>query len=248
MSSAPDARRYFVVGAETALSHQLNDLARQTTPGVDTRAFRAAVNYLATGEPPPDARAVLCAFRELGQPFRDGRFFPFAADRMAEISGKSLASFTTVVTIAPLTDLRIGSSTDRLKEMFASQSWERLYDASWADLVERIMEVLNGQPLLVLTPRGAALQSSAVMRLMFGANWKTPRCLLTGALPPAGQGALEKLIEAGRMDAIPELYDRMAIRRSASDVGLEDVTFDLLQDRFAEDVARIAQMPGVDLV
>lgn len=250
MSSEAEPPRYLLIGAETPLARTLNEVTRQRLPGCDARPLRATAAFLETGEPGLNGRAFLCGLRHLGPQFDGQTLFPQAEARLAET--RDIGTFRLVLAIAPVLELDGGSSASPFAKQVRATSWERLYALSWAELVVDILKALPRRELIVLTPRGAALQSVGLMTRFFGEGVADPRVLLRSALTDAGRAALARMEEAGQMNAVPELFDRMEAKTSASEaeaaLGIDPVTFDLLQDRFVEDVARIAAMPGVELI
>lgn len=248
MSSVASAQRHVLIGAETPLSRALNDLARAKIQGVDTRPWRASRSFFETGHPPLDGRAFVSGLRLLGPPMTREGFFAQAETRLGASGICSMEAATAILAIAPLSQLHVGSGDERL----ARTRWEDLYALSWTDLVVRIRAVLGPVPLVVLTPRGGALQSASLIRRFFGPGVADARALLRASLNEAGRGKLGRIEDAGRLDAVPALYATHAETRGPAQaekaLAIDPVTFDLLEDRFAEDVARIAQMDGVELV
>lgn len=245
MSSAAEGLRHLLVGAEVPVARRLNDLARDGVEGCDTRPLRRAQAFLEGDGPPLGERAFLSSLRLLGPAFDGRRLFPEAA---AQVAGK-LASFDTpphlILCIAPLTDLLLAENSADAKA-FRATSWDRIYELTWVDVVTDLRRALPDYPLTVVTPRGAALQSAALLTRLFGNGITDPRHLLRAALNTRGQDALAEAEASGAIGDIPGIYAKHVERPDSEAAealfGLDDVTFDLLQDRFREDVLRVAGM------
>lgn len=217
--------RHVLIGAQTPEAAALNQLARQSHALVDARPLRAVRSFAPTGEPPLGRRAFLSAMREMGHGtgLFDGEvLLPRAEEKLGPLLAQLDDEAALVLAIAPLDEVFLVDGSPALAEVVRRTPWERLYALSWVDIVEAVRGVAARRPLIVLTPGGLAARWAQLGARFFG----NPN-----------------------VELAPERPDReVALARLRDEFGLEQVTVELLQDRFAEDVEWISDLPRVELV
>lgn len=222
-------------------------------------SLRRAEFAVAVGSGP----AFLSAINFLGPPvaaFHQREVFPESEGLLAELPTLAEAA-RIVLSLDVLSAFFLAARSEPLEARVRSAGWETLYDLSWADLIEEVAFAMPGSEVLVLTPKGAALRSPEVLERLFGpaasvvpSRWH----LMQAALNETGQAVLAKMIaEAGEDNApsaetLGELYDSFAERADPAmlgeRLGVDKVTAVLLEQRFREDLDRIAAMPRVEVI
>jgi hypothetical protein len=202
-------------------------------------AFLAAVNFFG----PPEAGL---SNREL---------FPDAEMALAGLSELAPGA-RILLAVDPLPRLFLAARSEALETRVRRTPWEDLYEIGWADLVREVVEAMPGSSVMVLTGQGTGAASGDVMERVFGeaAAKLPPHALLTPLITETGRAVLTRLVGQETPDAarLAEVYASFADLPDKADIrdrlGIDKVTRILLDQRFEEDRAAIAALPGVEVI
>ncbi len=260
-----------LLGPQTRVGRALNDIIRETRGELEANDLVAypsrigdkALRDLQGGHNAAEIRAslgiggpkpvLLSATKGLGAPansFRSRELLPDAEVYLAhwaELIGDLDAH--VILTLDPLPTFFAEMNHTAANSAVAATPWDALYEVSWADLVTSAINILPGAQLTVLTERGAFVAAETVSPLVFGdaAATVSPDRLRATVLPLDNAGAYPS--GRAQLSALFARENRAPDDAWLRDVlGMDHVTADLLQDRFAEDLAAISKMAGVQLV
>ena len=238
------------VGAPTRLGTALNDFVRINgvalrAGGVEprpnrlvTKALRAAIGGTDNGaslaallQVNAGVRPFLSALNGLGRPttaLRKSELFP-EAERMllgaAGVLGHRVGR--VVLAVEPIHSLFLSIGFDDLAERVRNTRWEVLYEVSWADLAREVRAAFADTEIVVLTPFAVRDGATPLLHYLFGSV----------GFELADEVAGVTFLNAARTaDQSTEVYAK---------IGIDHVTTDLLNQRFAEDMKAMAAMPGV---
>ncbi len=260
-----------LLGPQTRLGRALNDIIRerrvelhaQGLVGYPSRVGDKAFRDFQSGNSRDDVLAslgighgtpvLLAATKGLGAPansFRRRELLPDAeaclalwADLMDGIE------LHVILTIDPLPTFFADMNHASANAAVAATPWDALYEVIWADLVSAVVDMLPDAQVTVLTERGAFVSAETVLPLVFGdaAAAVTAGQLRSAVFPIVGDAALPQ----GRAK-LSALFETTSRRPGdawlKSELAMDGVTADLLQDRFVEDLKVIAGISGVQLI
>ena len=268
-----------IVGPQTKGALALNAYVRNHAAallkqGVTARPLRAAspVLWRSTNPERPleDRRAdflseidaqptVLCALNFFGAPdaaLKKGALYPDPEETVAPL-GQLAGACQVVLLVDSLPHLFLAPNAPRLETRVRATGWEALYDLTWLDMARAVTNLLPEARLTVLTPRGMALHSEALLQRFFapaGALPGDPHWLLRQAISETGRAVLDRLTK----DAVPdvatleELYTSFAEKPGLDEIetrlGIEKITVTLLENRLAEDLDAIAALPRTEVI
>ena len=233
-----------------------------------TRLLRAAIRGAEPdavlndllGGPTPGQPTFLSAVHLLGRPesaILNDELYPETERRLSGASAL-LSGFRPhiVIAVEPLTDLILHSGADRLQARVRTMRWERLYELSWADLLHSVAEMFPTSKITVVTPGAPVACPDKVLAAAFGdfAGLADPGAIQRPFLSPAGVAALDALNRYGSPDEdtlralLAAHGTRPGDREVVAATGIDRVTADLLDQRFLEDIDRLASMPRVEVL
>ena len=275
----PTALTLFI-GPQTRLGHALNDCARFASKDSENQDVLILPNRVATrtirhimmsGAPLEDQKAeyeerfgngghpvVLSMLHVLGgaqTAFQKGELFPDSEVTLARLSALVGGRDTRIVaTLDTLHHFFLAADTGPLHERVRKSGWEVLYELKWSDLVQEVVAAFPSAQILVLTPKGAAMQSESLLMSFFGEPFVSAHDTLLLArlcLGDDGVRQLDRLLEEDALtpEALEHLIESMPFAHKDSEVheklGIDRVTMDLLQQEFLSDLDVIERMPGV---
>lgn len=206
-----------------------------------------------------DGPAFFAALNFLGAPhrgFRRSELFPEAEihlGALAEVAGDR--TFRMILAPDALPDLFLAAGSDVLEDRVTETPWEQLYELSWADLVEGLLDCLPKVELLVLTHAGLALGGHSLAERLFGpgAEAMDPRVFLRETLNVTGQAVLDRMgsglpPETAARELYQSFAERADVETCRTRLGMDRLTRKLLHQRFDEDIGRIAAMDRVEVI
>lgn len=221
----------------------------------------AGEDLFARAEAGPGERVVLSAIQVFGGDkalLEKGEILPGLEASLARLAPAIGARAPLVVlTLDALHRVFADIGSDMLAARVAATPWDALYELSWADFADAFREALPEARVLVVTPSSAAVRARDLLARLFGdegAAALDPARLLRVALTPAGQAALDRLSEAGAVgpERAEELLAAFAEAPDPGDLrrrfGIDPVTAALLDQRFAEDLATLEAMAGIEVL
>jgi len=157
------------------------------------------------------------------------------------------------IDVLPAFFLAAGSAPLELR--VKNTPWEALYELSWADLVQEVLDALLRAEVLVLGPGAAG--SASLMQVIFGAvepGLSKRHLPLRAVVSETGHAVLDQI--ASQDDVAPsvlaDLYQSFATRPSVEEVtnrlGIDKVTQALLDQRFDEDLRALSAMARVQVL
>ena len=181
--------------------------------------------------------------------------FPGAEELFTGLAGALTTPSRLVIGIEPLHCFFAASASDALAARVAKTGWEALYEISWADLVEEILNCFPGAETIVVTPESGMLRPGQLSETLFGlAGQAIPsRAFQDAHLTTEGRAALSQIApEHASEPTLRELFERLGNVPErevlASRFGIDRLTSTLLTQRFDEDVERLSAMEGVRLL
>lgn len=186
--------------------------------------------------------------------FQNNELFPDVEVTLARLSALlDGADLQIVVTLDALHRFFLAAASDALDARLRTTPWDALYELSWAELMEEIRRAFPNTPILILTGSSAARCSEALLRRFFGDEFVTTvdaNVLLEIALNEKGQDKLRALPNVSQSEAelllesFPAQPEPAELRQR---IGIDLVTADLLDQRFASDMAVIERIDGVSV-
>ena len=272
------AQLTLLLGPQTALSLGLNGIVRDqrwvlASAGLGAMPSRVASPLLrhCLNDRPAAERATefsnetakrpvfLSAVNFFGPPhagMMKGEMFPNVEKSLAGLADIAPKA-RLIICIDTLPAFFLASRSQPLETRVSSAPWEALYELSWAELVRKFIAALPASELIVLTTSGAARKSRSTLHHLFGqAASALPdvHALLRAAISETGQAVLDRLISEGEPPegTLAELYSSFALRphldEAQARLGIDKVTFELLELRFTEDLDAIHALPGVEVI
>ena len=205
------------------------------------------------------SRGLLTPVNLFGPPehaFLRRAFYPDAERLLASVArGIALARPRLVVTVEPVHGFLFHLGRTDLDERLRTADWESVYDVNWAELIGVLMAAFPGSGLLVVTPEAGFVRARALCDLLFGpaADDEIADRLRTPLLSLEGQAAYAALGADLRASAetLEALFAAHAARPGEAEMkartGIDRLTAKLLEARFAEDLAAIEKLPGVEV-
>ena len=263
-----------LLGPHTGLSLGLNTIVRTeraalVAAGLDAMPSRIASPMLrrCLNDRPAEERAAEFAKATANRPvFLSAlNFFgpPQAGMLQREMFPNVEKSLAALAEIAPrarlvmcvdaLPALFLAAGSEPLEARVLRTPWEVLYELSWAELAQEIKVALPDAELIVLTPESSGRNARTTLHRLFGTAAMTmsdPNALLRSVITETGHAVLDRLVAEGdASDAmLAELHASFARRPTQMEcnqrLGIDKVTFALLEQRFAEDLAAIHALPG----
>lgn len=124
--------------------------------------------------------------------------------------------------------------------------WHKLYDLSWADRIEIMSDLLPDATFLILTDEGVARASAEMSKTLFGARVGDGDYFLNAMLIEEGRHELG--VARLGSDALLARYGLKPDEEVLKARGIDHALTQLLNDRFAEDIARLARMSQVSVI
>lgn len=206
-----------------------------------------------------DGPAFYSALNFLGAPhrgFQRAELFPEAEIQLGALAEVAAdRPFRVILAPDTLPDLFLAVGSDELENRVRAASWEQLYEASWAELVENLLDALPCAGLLVLTNSGAATGGVALAECLFGpaADAVGPTVFLRETLNVTGQAVLDRMgagtpTEEVARDLYRSFADRADVETCRERLGIDRLTRKLLLQRYDEDIERIAALDRVEVL
>ncbi len=186
----------------------------------------------------------------------EGAFLPDISPglcRLGEIAGPC----RVVMALDPLPYLFNAPATDRLSERVRPIGWETLFEMSWLGVLTAVSEAIPDADILVLTSQGMALRSGEVLERLFGPvgpHVDDPHWLLRQVVTETGHAVLDRLLAKGPIspDILEEFCAFFVAKPDAGDIearfGIEKITLTLMEQRFEEDLEKIAKLPRTEII
>ncbi|MEO1537198.1 MAG: hypothetical protein AAFR73_05660 [Pseudomonadota bacterium] len=223
---------------------------------IDSRPLeeRLAEFRAATGKGP----AVLSAINMFGPPqagLAKGELFPDAELSLAGLE-PIVGSARVVLAMDPMPDFFLAAQSEALEQRVQQTPWEVLYELSWYELVAELVEFLPDASFLVLTGKSVMQDTRRLEATIFGAhveNAPHPYTLIRHMISETGVAVLRRMLANGAPDdaTLAELQTSFAVGATAQELrdrlGIDKVTGILLAQRFEEDIARISELPRVQV-
>lgn len=276
MASLPQLT--FILGPQTRVALALNALIRENRQHLASRGVtvvpsrRASPMLRRAIDDRPEAErlaeldegtkprpAILSAINMFGPPHAGmmrNELFPDAEVKLSGLA-KVANGARVVLAIDPLPAFFLAAENTALEERVLQTPWEVLYEVSWFDLVREIVEVLPDADFLVLSGKGVGRNPSGLVDRILGDAAKDipkPHTLLRNLISETGHAVLDRMLTRGAPEpaTLADLYQSFALLPSTSEVqerlGIDRVTSVLLQQRFDEDIEKIASLPKVEVI
>ena len=159
--------------------------------------------------------------------------------------------------IEPLPAFFLAAPSDPLEDRVRKTPWEVLYELSWFELLTELVELLPAASFMVLNGARDTLDVADISRRLLGdesANLPQPHILLRHLISDTGHAVLDRMVERGTPDpeTLADLYQSFALRPKRQDLrerlGMDKTTGILLEQRFDEDLEKIAKLPRVEVI
>lgn len=236
-----------------------------------TRIASPSARALALDEAPADVRRatfqtrlgaegpfLLAALNFLGAPSRSlhkRELFPHMASVCLGLAKSWDASLRLVLAVEPLDLFFASVGSDALAKRVRATPWEALYEVSWADLAGDIAAATPQAELCVITPETALCRSEQLARTVFGSASEAidPKAWQDAHLSEEGKAAVAQLADTSPTEGMMlELGEALGNTPTAEEIemrfGIDRLTQTLLRQRFEEDLARIADLPGIRML
>ncbi|MGR3515352.1 MAG: hypothetical protein ACU0GG_21520 [Paracoccaceae bacterium] len=275
MQPLPDLT--ILLGPQTRLSLAVNAHLRENRQYLHTRGIRALPSRLASpmvrralDDRPLEERAaefkaategraaVLSAINMFGPPqagLAKGELFPDAELTLAGLD-PIIGGARILLAIDVLPEFFIAAQSDALEDRVRKTPWEILYELSWYELVNELVALLPSAQFLILTDAGVGRDLKKLEATLLGEaaqNMPHPYTLLRHLINSTGTAVLDRMHAQGVPEeaTLTELYRSfVAVAGPAQHrerLGLDKVTGILLQQRFEEDLEKIASLPRVEV-
>lgn len=186
------------------------------------------------------------AFGPQSAALRDEVLYPEAEARAAALAALFPEDRLRLLwAIAPLDQL-FARAKRGLAQAARQAPWEMLYELSWADRVEILLDMLPELEIAVLTPEALARRDARVLAAVFGDEASPPGALARHALDAEGQAAMDRVL-------LPDVAALLARHpadppRDVYRLGIDRSMVTLFRQRFQEDVARLGAMERVTVL
>lgn len=266
-----------LIGPQTRMAFALNAHIRENRPYLTGKGMTVLPSRLASplvrralDARPLDERkaefdkatenrpAFLAAINLLGPPHAGlvrGELFPDAEVSLAGLD-PIVGDARIVLAIEPLPAFFLAAPSDPLEDRVRKTSWEVLYELSWYELLAELVELLPEASFLVLTGARETLNVAELLRRLLGdesENVPLPHILLRHLISETGHAVLDRMVERGKPDpeTLSDLYQSFVLRPTLQDLrerlGIDKTTSILMDQRFEEDLERIATLPRVEV-
>lgn len=202
--------------------------------------------------------AILSAINMFGPPqagLAKGELFPDAELTLAGLD-PIIGPARIVLAIDALPEFFLAAQSDALEDRVRKTPWEVLFELSWYDLVNELVALLPTAQFLILAGPTVGAALPRLEEALLGAAAGTlpsPYTLLRHLISETGSAVLDRMLERGAPDAdtLADLFQSFAMTAPLSEqkerLGLDKVTSILLDQRFEEDLGRIAALPRVEI-
>lgn len=219
---------------ERAEDERLEEFSERTTP---RPALLSAINMFG----PPEAG------------LSKGELFPDAELKFAGLA-PLLGAARIVISIDTLPAFFLAAQSEPLEERVRRTAWEVLYELSWSELVSELVDFLPDADFMIVTGAIPGKDLARLAEELMGphsADLPSPLTFLRHLISETGHAVLARILERGAPDAatIADLYKSFALRPTPADLrdrlGIDKLTGILLDQRFEEDIEKIAALPRV---
>lgn len=275
MAKRPDLT--ILLGPQTRVSLALNAHLRENRQYLNDEGFVALPSRLASpivrraiDDRPLDERlaefqsatdagpAILSAINMFGPPqagLAKGELFPDAELTLAGLD-PIIGSARIVLAIDVLPEFFLAAQSEALEDRVRKTPWEVLFELSWYDLVNELVALLPAASFLILAGARVGKSLPRLEETLLGSVAGTlpqPHTLMRHLISETGQAVLDRMLTRGHPDAdtLADLHQSFALTASLADqrdrLGLDKVTSILLDQRFEEDLEKIAALPRVEI-
>ena len=202
--------------------------------------------------------AILSAVNMFGPPqagLAKGELFPDAELTLAGLD-PIVGPARIVLAVDVLPEFFLAAQSEALEERVRKTPWEVLFELSWYELVSELVDLLPAATFLVLAGARAGKDLRRLETMLLGRSAGSlphPHSLLRHLVSETGAAVLDRMLARGTPDdgTLADLYQSFAVTSSLEErkerLGLDKVTGILLEQRFEEDLERIATLPRVTL-
>ena len=268
--TGPHTRLALAVNA--TVRRQRGALAAAGITALPNRSASPAARALALADALPEERwatflnqiggdrpKILSAINFFGAPphsFMDGQLLPSTDTLCKGLAASTPEAPRLVLSVEPLDQFFATGGSVPLARRVRATAWDMLYEVSWADVAGKIAAALPDAELCVMTPETALCRSGSLAQFLFGTEGAAEiahEAWQAAHLSPEGQAALAQMPEQGVSEtALIELGERLGNDAAVADLtehfGIDGLTRTLLRQRYEEDLARIADLPGVRML
>lgn len=200
--------------------------------------------------------AILSAINMFGPPeagLSKGELFPDAELRFAGLA-PFVGKARIVISIDTLPAFFLSVDSEPFEARVRRTAWEVLYELSWHELLSELVDFLPEAEFLVVTGMIEGEGLAKFAQVLVGPEsdgLPAPYTYLRHLISDTGHAVLSRILDRGKPDVatIADLYRSFAVRPSNAELrerlGIDKVTGILLDQRFEEDLVRIAKLPRV---